>query len=44
MIVDSYIDNYLGDWEDVRGNKLDIRKVDDETNLVSLIQNGVITK
>ncbi len=34
-MVDSYLDSYLGDWEDERGNRLNIRKVDDETALVS---------
>ncbi len=32
---DSYIDNYVGEWEDETGNRLSIRKVDDETCLVS---------
>jgi len=34
-VVDSYIDNYLGDWKDERGNRLNIQKVDEETALVS---------
>ena len=36
-VVDSHIDNYLGEWEDERGNRLSIRKVDDETALVSFL-------
>ena len=34
-VVDSYIDNYVGEWRDERGNRLSIRKVDDQTALVS---------
>lgn len=34
--MDSYIDNYVGEWEDKTGNRLSIRKVDDETCVVSL--------
>jgi hypothetical protein len=35
MIMGSYISNYVGEWEDKAGNRLSIRKVDDETCLVS---------
>ncbi len=35
MIVDSYIDNYIGEWKNERGDRLNIRKVDDKTALVS---------
>jgi len=34
-VVDSYIDNYIGDWKDERGRRLNIQKVDEETALVS---------
>lgn len=33
--MDSYIDNYIGEREDERGNRLSIKKVDDQTALVS---------
>lgn len=33
--MDAYIDKYLGEWEDERGNRLSIRKVDDKTACVS---------
>ncbi|MBI2297170.1 MAG: hypothetical protein HYU76_14295 [Betaproteobacteria bacterium] len=33
--MDAYIHNYLGEWEDERGNRLSIRKVDDKTAFVS---------
>lgn len=33
--MDSYVDNYLGEWEDERGNHLAIRRGDDESTLVS---------
>ena len=33
--MDSYIDNYVGEWENEAGNRLSIRKVDDEICLVS---------
>ena len=35
MMVDSYINNYLGDWVDETGNRLNIQKVDDETAFAS---------
>ncbi len=35
MIMDSYIDNDVGERENEAGNRLSIRKVDDETCLVS---------
>ncbi len=35
MMAYSHIDNYLGEWEDERGNRLDIKKVNDETAVVS---------
>jgi hypothetical protein len=35
MILDSYIDNYIGEWRDERGNRLTIKKVDETTALVS---------
>ncbi len=31
MIVDSYIDNYIGEWKNKRGDRLNIKKVDDKT-------------
>jgi hypothetical protein len=33
--MDSYIDNYVGEWEDGAGKRLSIRKVHDEMCLVS---------
>jgi hypothetical protein len=35
MVMESYIDNYVGEWEDETGNRLSIWKVDDETCVVS---------
>ena len=35
MILDSHIDNYIGEWHDERGNRLSIKKVDETTALVS---------
>ncbi len=35
MILDSYIDNYIGEWNDESGNRLSIKKVDETTALVS---------
>jgi hypothetical protein len=35
MMMDSYIDNYVGEWEDGAGKRLSIRKVTDQTCLVS---------
>jgi hypothetical protein len=35
MIIDSYIDNYIGEWKNERGNCLNIKRVDDKTALVS---------
>ena len=35
MILDSYIDNYIGEWKNERGNRLTIKKVDETTALVS---------
>ena len=35
MILDSYIDNYVGAWENGAGKRLSIRNVNDETCLVS---------
>jgi len=31
----SYIDHYIGEWENEAGNRLKIKKVDDETAIVS---------
>ena len=36
MILDSYIDNYIGEWNDESGKRLSIKKVDETTALVSL--------
>ena len=33
--MDSYINHYIGEWENEAGNRLKIKKVDDETALVS---------
>lgn len=33
--MDCYIDRYVGEWESGAGNRLSIRKVDDETCFVS---------
>ena len=33
--MDSYMDRYVGEWENDAGNRLSIRKVDDETCFVS---------
>jgi hypothetical protein len=33
--MDSYINHYIGEWENEAGNRLEIKKVDDETALVS---------
>lgn len=38
MIMDSYIDNYVGEWKDETGNKLSILKVNDESCLVSFFR------
>jgi hypothetical protein len=38
MILDSYIDNYIGEWNDESGNRLSIKKVDETTALVSFSQ------
>ena len=35
MILDSYIDNYIGEWNDESGKRLSIKKVDATTALVS---------
>jgi hypothetical protein len=35
IVMKSYIDNYVGEWEDEAGNRLSIRKVDDERCRVS---------
>jgi hypothetical protein len=35
MILDSYIDNYIGEWNDESGKRLSIKKVDETTALVS---------
>ena len=35
MILDSYIDNYIGEWNDESGKRLGIKKVDETTALVS---------
>jgi len=35
MVVNSYIDYYVGDWENQTDNRLSIRKVDEETCSVS---------
>lgn len=37
-IMSSYIDHYVGEWVDEVGNRLSIRKVGDETCLVSFFQ------
>lgn len=37
-IMSSYIDVYVGEWGDEAGNRLSIRKVDDETCFVSFFQ------
>ena len=31
----SYIDNYIGEWENETGNRIVIKEVDDETASVS---------
>src|SRR5262245_4196285 len=33
--MESYLDNYIGEWEDEVGHRLSIRKIDDETCVVS---------
>jgi hypothetical protein len=38
MVMDSYLDNYVGEWEDETGNRLSIRKIDDETCVVSFFR------
>jgi hypothetical protein len=35
MMMDAYIDHYVGEWEDGAGKRLSIRKVQDETCRVS---------
>ena len=37
-VMNSYIDNYVGDWGNEAGNRLAIRKVDDETCVVSFFR------
>jgi len=44
MMVDSYINNYLGDWVDETGNRLNIQKVDDETALVSFFAVQMVNR
>ncbi len=34
-MIKSYIENYIGEWENEAGNRFAIKKVDDETALVS---------
>ena len=35
----SYIDNYIGEWENEAGNRIVIKRVDDETAMVSLFSH-----
>ena len=36
--MESYIDNYAGEWRNEAGNRLSIRKINDETCFVSFFQ------
>jgi hypothetical protein len=38
MAMDSYLDNYVGEWEDETGNRLSIRKIDEKTCVVSFFR------
>ena len=40
MVMGSYLDNYVGEWEDETGNRLSIRKTDEETCMVSFFGAG----
>lgn len=36
--MDSYLGNYVGEWEDETGNRLSIRKIDEKTRVVSFFR------
>ena len=37
IVMDSWIDSYVGEWEDAAGNCLSIRKITDETARVTFL-------